>query len=68
MENEFKDCRLCGGKIRWIKIKTEDGKLPKWEPCEIAGNQGMTLDGELTTVFQLHWGICMQNRKNKNHG
>jgi len=63
MDDKISKCKGCGESIRWIK--TKEGN---WMPCEIAGFQGMTPDGEMVTVFQPHWGNCIkakQFKKNK---
>lgn len=46
--------------IRWVKTKAG-----KNMPCEYAGVQGMTEDGEMITVFIPHWGNCIKARNFK---
>jgi hypothetical protein len=48
-------CRGCKQSIRWIKTKAG-----KNMPCEVGGFQGMTLGGEMVTVFQPHWSNCVK--------
>jgi hypothetical protein len=61
-KNNNSICKGCNQQIRWVKTKAG-----KNMPCEICGVQGITEEGEMTTIFIPHWYNCIKAKEFKKN-